>query len=137
MRVGLYPGWNVADAQAEIETCIAEAAQKDPFLSDRQPKIVYKGHQFEGYVLENADEIEDVLAVNHRHVSVEKLQEIILPGASDARVFGLYADTPSLLYGPNGQSLHGFDECVELESVRKVTQTLALLIADWCGLEEI
>lgn len=137
MRVGLYPGWNVADAQAEIETCIAEAAQKDPFLSERQPKIVYKGHQFEGYVLENAEEIEGVLAANHRNVFGEKLQDLVLPAASDARVFGLYADTPSLLYGPNCERAHGFDECVELESVRKVTQTLAMLIADWCGIEEI
>jgi acetylornithine deacetylase len=137
MRVGLYPGWNVADAQTEIEACIAEAAKKDAFLGNRPPKIVFKGHQFEGYVVENADEIVDVLAVNHRHVFGEMLQDMVLTGASDARVFGLYADIPSLLYGPKSERLHGFDECVELESVRKVTQTLALLVADWCGLEEI
>jgi acetylornithine deacetylase len=137
MRVGLYPGWSVADAQAEIEACIAEAAQKDPFLTSRPPKIVYGGHQFEGYVLQNAEEIEDVLATCHQQVFGETLQNVVLPGASDARVFGLYAQIPSLLYGPNCQRAHGFDECVELESVRKVTQSLSLLVAEWCGLEQI
>ena len=32
---------------------------------------------------------------------------------------------------------HGYDEAVDLDSVRKVTQTIALFIADWCGLEPI
>jgi acetylornithine deacetylase len=136
MRVGLYPGWKVQDAQAEIEQCLAEAAKKDAFLSSRPPKLVYRGHQFEGYILKNATEVEDTLAACHQHVFHEVLQEMVLPGASDARVYGLYMDTPSLLYGPISQGAHGFDECVELESVRKVTQTLALFIADWCGLEE-
>jgi acetylornithine deacetylase len=137
MRVGLYPGWEVSDARTEIEACIAEAAKKDAFLSDRPPKIVFRGHRFEGYILKNAAHIEAALTACHRHVFGEALQEVVFPGASDARVYGLYANIPSLLYGPNCQRAHGFDECVELDSVRKVTQTLALFIADWCGLEKI
>jgi acetylornithine deacetylase len=34
------------------------------------------------------------------------------------------------------ENAHGFDERVELESVKKVTKTLALFIAGWCGVEE-
>ena len=30
-----------------------------------------------------------------------------------------------------------FHECVNLESVRKITQTIALFMADWCSLEKI
>ena len=55
----------------------------------------------------------------------------------DARFFGLYADTPAIVYGPICRLPHGYDEAVDLESVRKVTQTLALFVADWCGLEPI
>ena len=29
----------------------------------------------------------------------------------------------------------GFDERVSVDSIRKVTQAIALFIADWCGLE--
>jgi acetylornithine deacetylase len=34
------------------------------------------------------------------------------------------------------ENAHGFDERVELDSVKKVTKTLALFIAGWCGVEE-
>ena len=60
-----------------------------------------------------------------------------IPATTDARFFGLYADTPALVYGPRAEAIHGFNERVELESVRRVTQATALLIADWCGLEVI
>ena len=46
----------------------------------------------------------------------------------------LYADTPALVYGPRAEAIHGFNERVELESMRRVTQATALFIAgpkDW------
>ena len=55
---------------------------------------------------------------------------------NDARFFGLYADTPALVYGPKAESIHGFNERVELESTRRVTHSIALFIADWCGLDK-
>jgi acetylornithine deacetylase len=56
-------------------------------------------------------------------------------GTTDARFFGLYAGIPALVYGPKSLNIHGFDERVELESMRRVTQSIALFVADWCGLE--
>ena len=56
---------------------------------------------------------------------------------TDARFFGLYADTPALVYGPTAEAIHGFNERVELESIRRVTQTTALFIAECCGLEAV
>ena len=56
-------------------------------------------------------------------------------GTTDARFFGLYAGIPAMVYGPLPQDIHGFDERVELDSVRRVTQAIALIIADWCGVE--
>jgi len=48
----------------------------------------------------------------------------------------LYAGIPALVYGPKSKDIHGFDECVELDSVRRITQSTALFLADWCGLEK-
>jgi acetylornithine deacetylase len=31
--------------------------------------------------------------------------------------------------------MHGFDEAVELDSLRKTTKAIALFVADWCGVE--
>jgi acetylornithine deacetylase len=44
---------------------------------------------------------------------------------------------PSLCFGAEAERSHGFNECVELTSLRKATGTMALFVADWCGLEKI
>jgi acetylornithine deacetylase len=135
MRIGFYPGWDLADVRAKIEACIQKAAHEDEFLKNTPPKIIYNGHQSEGYVLQNADEAEGVLGNSHESVFGEPLGEFSIPGATDGRFFTLYANTPALVYGPKCLSSHGFDEAVDMESVRKTTQTIALFMANWCGLE--
>jgi acetylornithine deacetylase len=59
-----------------------------------------------------------------------------MTGTTDARFFGLYAGIPALVYGPNSDAIHGFDERVDLESMRRITQAMTLFIADWCGLSK-
>lgn len=137
MRVATYPGQKLEDARAELEACIADAARADPFLANRPPSLTYNGLMAEGYVLEGVDEMEAVLRRSHTAVWGEPLTEHVTSATTDARFFGLYADTPAIVYGPICRMPHGYDEAVDLDSVRKVTQTIALFIADWCGLERI
>ena len=135
VRVGVYPGWKLEDARAEIEACVRKAAMNDPYLSNNPPSVDYHGHMAEGYVLDNAAEPERVLAESHQAVFGEQLTEQVTSAATDARFFGLYQDTPGMVYGPVCERPHGFDERVDLESVRQVTKTYALFIAEWCGLQ--
>ena len=133
MRVAIYPGEDLAAACAEIEACIAAAARADNFLANRPPKVVYNGFMAEGYVLENADDLEAALRRSHEAAWGAPLQEHVTSATTDARFFGLYGETPAIVYGPICRMPHGYDEAVDLNSVRRVTQTLALFIADWCG----
>ncbi|MCP4757639.1 MAG: ArgE/DapE family deacylase [Proteobacteria bacterium] len=135
MRIGFFPGWELARVRSEIETCIREAAQRHAYLKDHPPRVVFHGHQSEGYVLENAGEAESILGNSHQRVFDAELAKYSIPGATDGRFYSLYANTPALVYGPKCISSHGFDEAVEIESIRKTTGTIALFIADWCGLE--
>ena len=66
----------------------------------------------------------------------EALERMPVTATTDARFFGLYADTPALVYGPAAEAIHGFDERLDIDSMRRVTKTIALFIADWCGLEK-
>jgi acetylornithine deacetylase len=43
---------------------------------------------------------------------------------------------PALVYGPRSEFIHGFDERVNLESLRNVTKAMVLFMANWCGLFE-
>jgi acetylornithine deacetylase len=135
MRVAVYPGESLSAARREIEECISRAAAADPYLRNHAPKVIYNGFMAEGYVLTGAEELESALRRSHERVWGEALREHSTSAATDARFFGLYQSTPTLVYGPSCRRPHGNDEAVDLESLRKVTQTMALFVAQWCGLE--
>lgn len=136
MRVGIFPGMDIDDARRAIEATISQAAARDPFLSQHPPQVSYHGFLAEGWVLPPDTDAQRVLAECHRSITGAELPTHESSGTTDARFFGLYADIPALVYGPRAERIHGFDERVELESVRRVTQTTALFIAQWCGVRE-
>ena len=141
VRMAIYPGQEIDAARAEIESCIHRAASGDGFLQKNPPQIVYHGFLAEGYALAEHDKPEARLAVKtleqaHQQVTGDQLQSFAVTATTDARFFGLYADTPTLVYGPEARAIHGFNECVNLESMRRVTQTIALFIGQWCGLDK-
>jgi acetylornithine deacetylase len=142
VRMAIYPDQDIDAARAEIESCLRDAANRDQFLRNNPPQIVYHGFLAEGYSLADHDSPAaqhaiDALGQAHRSVTGEELQSFAVTATTDARFFGLYADTPALVYGPRAEAIHGFNERVELDSVRRSTQTIALFIANWCGLEKL
>ncbi len=135
MRIGLYPGQDLAAVRAEVEATVAQAARSDAFLAQNPPQIVYHGFQAEGYVLQKDTEAQRLLERCHEAVAASPLGLRAGTGTTDARFYGLYAGIPALVYGPRAENIHAFDERVELESVRRVTQAVALFVAEWCGVE--
>jgi acetylornithine deacetylase len=53
-RIGLLPGTSIADAQAAVQACVAQAACGHPFLRDNPPEVIWNGFLAEGWVLEDA-----------------------------------------------------------------------------------
>jgi acetylornithine deacetylase len=62
--------------------------------------------------------------------------QIVGGGGSDLRLPVLYADSPSVLFGPSGGAIHSTDEYVELDSVMQVAQIVGRFILDWCQVAE-
>ncbi len=142
VRMGLFPGQDIDEAKREIEEVLRKAAQENDFLRNNHPEIVYHGFIAEGYALSDdtskaATQAIAALEGAHRNVTGAELDRLAITATTDARFFGLYADTPALVYGPKAEAIHGFNERVELESMRRITQATALFIADWCGLETL
>ena len=134
-RVALYPGVTAAQAAAEIEAAVASFSRTDPFLANSPPRVVFNGFFAEGYVLEESSEAEAVLGRAHERAIGSPLQSFMTAGYLDTRVHALYDRVPALCYGPTSQNIHGFDERVNLASVRRITTTMALFVAEWCGTE--
>ncbi len=142
VRMGLYPGQDMQAAKAEIEATLNDAARHSAFLRNNMPEVIYNGFEAEGYALAEDDSAAAAQAIAaletaHRRVNGVDLGKLPITATTDARFFGLYADTPALVYGPKAEAIHGFNERVELESMRRVTQATALFIADWCGVQTL
>ena len=134
-RIAIYPGEDPAEAAAEIEATIRAAAAADPFLSNSPPEVRFNGFMARGYVLEEGTEAEATLVRAHATANGAALPAEASTAYLDGRVFVLYGDCPCMVFGPRSENVHGFDERVSLESIRQVTKTIALFVADWCGVE--
>lgn len=137
-RIGVLPGQDLAKARAEIEACVATAARAHPFLANSPPEVIWNGFQAEGYVLEGAEEQERVFAEAYADVFPgERPAERRMTALTDTRFYGLYYDIPAFCFGPTAENVHGFDERVNIDSIRKCTEIFALFIARWCGLNRL
>lgn len=139
-RMGLLPGWSLDACKAEIEACIAGAARSHPFLSNSPPEVVWNGFQAEGYVIGEAET--PGLALMHEALKMVKgpdfpLESRKMTALTDTRFYGLYYGIPAFCIGPKAELIHGFDERVELASIRDLTEVLAVFIARWCGLNRL
>jgi acetylornithine deacetylase len=136
-RIAVLPGMSLADFRDELSGVVMAAARQDPFLAENPPEIFWNGFQADDYVLEPGSEFESAVRAAHKRVHGDDPGETILPAVTDCRFYGRYYGIPSLSYGASGSGSHGFDESVDLASIKKVTLTIASFVADWCGTREV
>jgi acetylornithine deacetylase len=136
-RIAIYPGISAKSAADEIEQKVAEITKTDQFLTKQPPTVTWNGFYAEGYVLDPGSSAEQVLRKAHSAATGEDLRTSFSGAYLDARVYSIYDKIPALTYGPIAESIHGFDEWVSIQSIKRVTVTVALFIAEWCGVEKI
>jgi acetylornithine deacetylase len=134
-RIGILPGWDVDACRQEITDCVKAAAAKDPFMANSPPEVVWSGYLSHGYELENAEESVSVLREAHAAITGGELVSRAGTGLNDARFYSLYYNIPAFCYGPKAEKIHGFNERVEIQSIRDTTKAIALFVANWCGVE--
>ncbi len=133
-RIAVLPGWDVDACRREIEACVAATARSHPFLANNPPRIEWSGFLSHGYVMPDAPDILGTLEAAHRASTRKPFERRISTGLNDARFYSLYYDMPAFCYGPVGERTHGFNERVNLESIRETTKAIAYFVADWCGI---
>ena len=134
-RIAILPGWSVKECQQEILACVAGAARDHRFLSNNPPTVEWSGFLSEGYELTDSAEPEAAFGKAYEAVYGGATPERAFTALTDTRFYGLNYNIPSLCFGASGQAMHGFNEYVDIESLRKSTKAMALFIAEWCGVE--
>jgi acetylornithine deacetylase len=136
-RLGLLPGSTPAEAMKGIEQCLADAQKNDSFLSSNPAELIWSGFQADPSVCEPGSAAEAALAAVHERVFEKKLEDRLSTAVNDTRYYAVDYGIPALCYGPYGVGPHAFDERVDLDSVRKTTLSIALFVAQWCGLKAL
>ncbi|MBB5693999.1 ArgE/DapE family deacylase [Muricoccus pecuniae] len=134
LRVGVMLGYSAARTRADIERIVAEAAA-DPALRGTQVRVEFKGFMADPCAFDMESEICRLARRSYAEVSSGELRDYPATGLTDGRFFTLYQDTPVACFGPDAQEIHGIDESVGLQSMHDITRSIALLMAEWCGVE--
>ncbi|WP_366922289.1 ArgE/DapE family deacylase [Metallumcola ferriviriculae] len=132
-RIGFYPGTDYREIQNEVKDWLMAAAKNDQWLREVEPEISFYGFEAEGVSLDNNIDLFKVLEQAHQQTTGTDLKYISTTCTTDIRHYNLYYGIPATCYGPVGGNMHGADEWVDLDSVKKVTQTYAAFILKWCG----
>jgi acetylornithine deacetylase len=132
-RIAILPGWDVEACRADISACVAAAARTDTFMANSLPEIVWSGYLSHGYVLRDGEAPVAVLGDAHAAVTGSRLEHRPSTGLNDGRFYTLYYGIPAFCYGPQAEKIHGFNERVNIQSIRDTTVAIACFTAMWCG----
>lgn len=137
-RLGFFPGEDPQMRLREFEAFFDHVCTTDPdFAGHDVASMEWIGHVQAGYELAEGTSAEACLRAAHARANADAdLKAITMACYLDATIFAVYGNIPSLVYGPVSQNVHGLDERVSLSSIRRVTKTMALFAADWCGVTE-
>lgn len=135
LRVGIMVGNTAARVKAEIERIVADAAS-DERLRGARLTLEFGGFMADPCIFDQQAPIVQMARRNFIDVAGRELRDYPASGLTDGRFFTLYQGTPVACFGPDADAIHGIDESVGLESFHAITRTIALTMAEWCGVEK-
>lgn len=132
-RLGVALDEDPADARAELEECVAEAALGNLWLRDHPPVVTWPGGQFASGRYDDGSSLHDLVASAHADVTRgPRPRERGAPYGSDLRLYA-GAGIPTLHYGPGDVRLaHGPEESVDVDELITVTESLVLALVRAC-----
>lgn len=134
-RISHAPSETRAEIQDAVESVVSEAAAGDPWLEANPPEVEWFGWRGSSAAIDEDEPIvttvQEALAT---HFDAESRPKGF-PGGLDTRFFVNYTDTPALCFGPGAYNIHGTDEYLPVEELRRVTTQLAVIAMEWCGYE--
>lgn len=131
-RLSFVPGERMADVRAEVEAAIRAVAEEDPWLREHPPAVEWFGWQTEPWQQDPESLFVKTFSATATEVMGREQEISAATGGLDSR-FGAYFDTPAISWGPVGESFHGVNESVEIESIVQTAKVLACATLEWCG----
>lgn len=135
IRASFYPDRDAREAIEWFSNFIRTTAAK--LNPDLQVEIGNNGFAAPGCVYDLQHPAMKALAESHESMHGEAPKHLACTATTDGRHFRLLTDWAVTNYGPIAKNIHGIDECVSVESMERVTQTMVHYIIHHCGVVKI
>ncbi len=133
-RVGVPIGMTSAEVRRQFEAALADAAQKDAWLSEHPPRVEWYGGQFDAAEID--PDLPAFASLRDAHREEFGLDPELdgAPYGSDMRLYIHEGDTPAILYGPGDiRQAHYTNESIAVteivQAARVVTAAAARYLA--------
>ncbi len=133
-RVGLIPGEEVEPFKELVEDRISAVAGRDPWLREHPPTLEWFGGQFAPAEVSSDAPICEAVKSAHEHATGKRPSVEGVPYGADMRLFIRFGGMPCVMYGAGDVRVaHAPDEHISITGLLTATETVACLLADWCG----
>ncbi|MGM0776559.1 MAG: peptidase [Bacillota bacterium] len=133
-RMGVAPDEEMKSAEKELEDCLKEAAQNDPWLKKNPPQVEWFGGRWLPGDLEQDHPLMAVLSESFETVKGKQPAVEASPWGTDGGILSKIGNTPVVVFGPGvTEAAHDVNEFISLEEVFDAAEIIALAILEWCG----
>jgi acetylornithine deacetylase len=134
--IGTVPGEDHEGVKQSLIDQVARAAANDPWMKDHPPIVRFVGYDAQASEIPQDHPIVETVKNSYREVVGRAPQVSGRQGAADTRFLNLYANTPTVIFGPGSTSvMHATDEYVSIDDYITAIKIVALSICDWCRAE--
>ncbi len=133
-RLSFYPGQTVAEIRTAVESAIQEAAERDPWLREHLPAVMYNGFKSSGSTVSLSEPSVQLLGAHHQRVTGQSMRPLVGTSINDMRYYN-FAGVPAGCYGASGANGHAADEWLDLASLVPTAKVLGGFVIDWCGVD--
>jgi acetylornithine deacetylase len=131
--IGTVPGEDHEGVKQSLVDQVARAAAGDPWMKDHPPIVRFVGYDAQASEIPNDHPIVRTLVQSYREVVGRDPEISGRQGAADTRFLNMYADTPTVIFGPGSTAvMHATDEYVAIGDYITAIKVVALSICDWC-----
>lgn len=133
-RLGVFPGESIEQAKKDFEDIVKKACLEDNWLKENVAEIEWFEGKFESTETDLEEPLVKTLAKSHEIMLDKKVKFEGVTYGSDMRIFNIYGNIPTVLYGPGDVTIaHTTNEYIEINDILDCAKVIALTIINWCG----
>ncbi len=129
------PGEDIRHVVDSLERYLGEVCADHWFLRDHPARFERFGLWFESAGLRRDDDFVTTLEAAAEQALGERPQ-VLGGGGSDLRLPVIYADCPTVLWGPGGGPIHSVDEWASIDQMVDMLKAVLVAAVHWCGATE-